>query len=279
MAIYHSEPNQQPTIGNYLLYGFILVTVVVFVAEQVLQHRAESKRRVFDKNEIHKQNILTVLRIEARNGQVSFEENETKIIHGHWAEANEDYFEMLSHLSSYDNASKLLDESMKYSSEKMHWVESTLKDIEKYLDEHLAKFSSENGLLMSKNYLNTSESYCDIMVFKYMIYSDLMKDPTGKSESQKIEITKKLDVASLVWGYRGVAFGNEKTLEEFLRFIKALKRHWALVSKFEELTHYLNELKENKPLEEFEAKRKSIVRELDKGQKNLKGKCELCPEP
>ncbi len=277
MQIYHSEPKDQPTIGNYLMYGFILVTVVVFVADQILQHRAEAKKRIIDKNEKHKQNILNILKMESVNGQVFFEGGEIRVIHSHWAELHEDYHEMISHLSSYGDILLLFEEAMKYSIAKIESIQGEIDAFNKFIDKRLASISNIIGLSMSEEYHAHAEPHCYTRGFKDMIYTELMNDNNGISEKEKLTLIKKGEMSSLMWGNRNFAHGNEESLEKLLNYVRSIKRQYALLNIFKDLVYDLNQLKENKALQEFEVRRKSIVRDLDKGQKDLKGRCGLCP--
>jgi hypothetical protein len=58
MPVYYAKTQEQSTLGNYLMGGFILVTVAVFMVDQIIQHhrnrKEEQKKHSLELNEIYK---------------------------------------------------------------------------------------------------------------------------------------------------------------------------------------------------------------------------------
>jgi hypothetical protein len=231
------------------------------------------------KREHHKQDICKWLRSPVSVGSVTYDspanypyDLDRPTSNGlRWIEDSELYPFCISHLKKYGDILILLEEARKYSEDRRTKALTSLKDYVTHIDNELKSFKA----LPAKDRWEGATPHYDKPALKFAIFNDIVLTLRGgKASSICIE---KSNPSILKSDGLSIAAGDETSLGELEKLIHTLEIDDKIVGYASDFLKFTSELHNNPYVEDFEARKRQIVRELTLGQRELKGHCDLCP--
>lgn len=230
----------------------------------------EEKPEKFEK---HKQDILAVLEFQlyayfpefgdSGNGELSWESKDL-------------YEYCIDHLKSYPDLWKSFEMAKNNSENVLNQIRIKFQECNNLVENVLGTF---NELPESDRYLGYNEWHFMKNRFRTTLFRNISDAILNKTEVRPFNIINpsNTQVFILTDNSGECAIGDEPTIRKLRDLIKPLESDSKLRSLISEIEELKKQLRDPNMWSEFNKKREVLVRDLTKGQRNLKGHCNYCP--
>lgn len=241
-----------------------------------LEEESRRKEILTTKQKKHEQDILQVLNAHvSEKGRVDYSEPVITPRYFDWASHNEMYPYCISHLKceKYAHIYELLGQAEKYANERVSGIAQETQKYRDYIDEKLEAFTA---LPASDKFLGYNKSHFVRLSFRGIIFQNIESIQRYGTRINPYGIDRG-NPSRLSSGGTTFAIGDDDSLTELKMLAESLESDTNLVSLLGSIDQLNAELHLNDALDDFEIERSKLVLELDKGQRELEGHCELCP--
>lgn len=178
----------------------------------------------------------------------------------------------IAHLKEYEDTMAKLKQAIKSSQEMIDELSKLIDDYKVKVNKKLATFCA----LPSKVEFSFNIPHYVVSTVKHLIFEDIDNILKQGIPLNPIQIYDG-NPPRLAWGTTSFAVGDKESLSQLKQLIQCLEDNDEIRSTISEFKNSKSRIKMETDLQNFENSRIALVLELTKGQRKLKGHCDLCP--